>query len=289
MTSSLVRKHLLYLIDNDIPQDSKEIYEIINKKYKIKYIGIYKKDEKNCLYIQTITALQQCKLLSLLQKESVQVDHIEKFKKYEGEMISEYGEKPVYQGFKRKHTGEKVVQNNNTINNIQNIQNTTNNINVIVLNPIGKEDISHITSEYIQSLLSDHELGENTIFVFGAKLYSLPENLNFIARKKDGYIKTLHPGEDNPWVTRPKDSGFDRIVGNLVEKNREVVEIHKDSIPNNDLSNFDEHMNFVDILRNSRDEDVHKMYKKFRDRNMNCLSENILDKKRRLELNIIKK
>ena len=288
--SSLIRKHLLYFSD-DIPQTSDEIYEIINKKYIIKYVGVYYKKDKDkfCLYIQTVTALSPSKLLLLLQKSDIKVESVERFKKYEGEMITECGEKPVYQGYKRKNNTQIInnITNNNIINNnIQNIQNNniTNNINVIVVNPVGQESIEHITADYIKDLLGNHDLKEQTLFVFGAKLYSVPENMNFIAKRKDGYLKALVQGDNEPWVTRSKAEGFDDLVDNLVEKNREAVELHKEGIPQDEILMFDQYMNFADAFRNSPYEEDRKRYRKFRNTNMNCLSENIADKKRRLNL-----
>ena len=121
------------------------------------------------------------------------------------------------------------------------------------------------------------------VFNFGTKLYSVPENMNFKSSLKGGYVSALLPGQQRAWVTRPKGDAFEDLLENLTEKNREAVALYGSDIPQEQIDKFNRNLDWIDEFRDSWFTGDKARYKRFRNEGFNSLSENISDKKRRLE------
>ena len=259
--------------------DVNEIVEILSTNYEIKYCGLFETENIGNIYIQSITRMSSNTVKNLLEgkKEILEIDS---FKNIIGTLIEEVGtfrKQGSITGQKNKKKTQTVV--NNITNNINNV---TNNINVIMVNPIGHESLSHITPEYIQTLLGDTDQDANVIFQFGSKLYSVPENMNFKSSLKVGYVKALVPGKQRAWVTSPKREAFDCIVDNLTEKNLEAVELYGSDVPKEHLEKFHRNLEWITEFKQSYIPEERNRYKRFRNEGLNTLAENINDKKRRL-------
>jgi len=273
--SKLCRKHLIYIQCFRIPT-SKIIYDVLSISYDIKYVGVYLKNDRLCVYVQSINRLKQKNIFGKLSHLELDLESIETFISFEGEIKNEYGTKPAESKFKKQQPITSITNITNNINNI-------NNINVIMVNPVGQETLNHITPDYIQKLLGNVDQDANVVFQFGSKLYSVPENMNFKSSLKVGYVKALLPGNQRAWVTSPKNDAFDNIVENLTEKNVKAVELYGHDVPKEQLEKFHRDIGWITEFKQSYDPEERTRYKRFRDQGLNTLSENISDKKRRIE------
>ena len=150
-----------------------------------------------------------------------------------------------------------------------------------MVNPIGEENLSHITSEFIQQILSENR-GPEVVFKFGTKMYSLQENMNFKTDAKSGYISGFC-ADDRSWVTHRKNDGFEMLMDNLKEKNEEAVLGCLADIPVEDFEQFKCDMHWIREHKISGLQEDVPVYQNFIKDGFNLLAENIRDKKRRIE------
>lgn len=94
--------------------------------------------------------------------------------------------------------------------------------NKIIVNPVGKESLDHITPKFIQGLLAAHQ-EHDVVFRFGTKMYSLQENINFRTSMKSGYVSG-RLDQDGAWETHTKKEGFSMLLDNLKGKIEEAVQ-----------------------------------------------------------------
>jgi len=255
------------------------LFHKLKDSYDIQYLGVYKLKGDQFIYIHLKNTVIGKNLKARVEYADIYVEEIKPCLEFSGTMKSDYGTR-LSRGRKRR----QEVPNITNIHNIDNsVNNTTNNINVIMVNPLGEESLDHITPEYIQSLLSNTEQDANVVFQFGTKLYSIPENMNFISSLKVGYVKALLPGTQRAWLTRPKEDAFETLVENLSEKNRELVELYGDIIPKEHMDRFKLNLGWIEEFSKSFMPEDQLRYKRFRNEGMNSLAENISDKKRRIQ------
>lgn len=263
-------------ISKDVNISTKTITNMISVKYKLNYCALYREKEYICIYLHGKTKMASKYILEIFEEKNIEIKSVSGYSTFVGELFDEDGEIPKHGGSRTKYT-----KNNIPIQSITNIQNI-NNINVIMVNPMGQETLKHITSEYIQKLLENTEQDANVIFKFGTKLYSIPENMNFISSLKDGYVKALVPGSQRAWITGTKEDVFETIVENLSSKNQEAVELYMSDIPKEHIEKFKRNISWINEFRHSYISDEQLCYKRFRNQGLNALSENISDKKRRI-------
>ena len=259
------------------------VFKVLSRNYKMSYCGLYEMDDYNYLYVQNKTKMSSNIVIELL-KDCVEINAIDSFKEVEGNLIKEKGsiKKPGGVIGIKHEQNEKQSSTQSVVTNNINIM-TNNNINVIMVNPIGQESLDHITSAYIQQLLGDTDQDANVVFKFGTKLYSIPENMNFKSSLKVGYVKALLPGSQRAWVTQKKGGAFEMIVENLTEKNIEAVEMYGSDLPKEHLEKFHRNVEWITEFSKSYMPEEQRRYKRFMNEGLNSLSENISDKKRRIE------
>ena len=105
----------------------------------------------------------------------------------------------------------KVINNNVTINNANNIQNNVQNNNTIKLNPYRKEDLSHITDQEYNRLLS---LGYGSVPSFVKKIHfndEKPENHNILLSRADCNDIYVYNNE-NEWECKDKNIVIEQII-----------------------------------------------------------------------------
>ena len=104
----------------------------------------------------------------------------------------------------------KVINNNVTINNNTNTANIQNN-NTIKLNPYRKEDLSHITDQEYNRLLS---LGYGSVPSFVKKIHfndEKPENHNILLSRADCNDIYVYNNE-NEWECKDKNIVIEQII-----------------------------------------------------------------------------
>ena len=134
--------------------------------------------------------------------------------------------------------------NNITINNINN--NTQNNL--VMINPFGKEDLSHLTLQDYKKYLNGFFPG---LVEYIEKVHfdeNAPQNHNIcISNLKSKYI-TIHNG--TKWVTHMRDDVINRFINRkhnqLIDKREELEDLKK--IDKKIIDNFDE---FCETLKNN--------------------------------------
>lgn len=138
----------------------------------------------------------------------------------------------------------------------------------ILVNPLGEESLQHITREYVVDLLKQ-TLNVGVFFMFGLKLYSLPQNVNFRTRK---YCSDVRVRTKDKWITVSKDEAYDEILFMLVEKTHEAVEMYKDGVSEFDMNHFNM---FLPVVLEGRDSPVperKKLYEKRRNKGLDTIA-----------------
>ncbi len=272
-----------------VPPDADEIRQELSASYDTKYVGVYIRNGSVCIYLYFENRVVQRKILSNIRDQGIEADSIAVCTQFRGEeIVTESGNKKRHRGPQKK-TKRKSPVSPSTINNITNNNTTINDnstkINIIIINPIGMECLDHITPEFIQKLLAEHH-GPEVVFEFGTKMYSLKENMNFKTDVKSGYVSGLE-GDDRAWVTHRKNKGFSMLLENLKDKNEEAVQKYVDTIPDEDIDNFEREMLAVREISDRQDDEP--VYGRFIRDGFNVLAANIADKKRRIERDTGKK
>ena len=300
----MFRSKLRVLVDGQCDVSIADIVRTLTAKYNISYCGKHRMDTRCFLYIQNKTKMSP-NVVNKLLNPIITVYEVGAFETLEGDVIECEGifRKPkekLSTTNKRLRNGENNQSgvnhtgtvNNGTINNINNgtINNITHKtiqyINVNI-NPIGMESLDHITPEFLQKLLSEHH-GPDVVFRFGTKMYSLQENMNFKTDPKNGFISGRLE-QDGAWETHRKCDGFNMLMDNLKNKNEEAVLKHIESLPYEDLLNFERDMGWIHEHKTSGLQEDVPVYQKFIRDGFNLLSANIADKKRRIERDTGKK
>jgi hypothetical protein len=149
--------------------------------------------------------------------------------------------------------------NNNTINN--NTINTQNNL--IVINPFGKEDLSHITIEDYNKYLNGFFPG---FIKFIEKVHfdeNAPQNKNIsITNLRSKYL-SVHDGDR--WLTQDKNDVIDNL---LIKKHNQLAGIceeleEKDKIDKSTVDNFEEfcqNYNDIEAKKNTRENVIMMIY-----------------------------
>jgi hypothetical protein len=136
-------------------------------------------------------------------------------------------------------TKQQITQNI-TINNTQN--------NLIMINPFGKEDLSHLGVEDYKKFLNGFFPG---FLKYVEKVHfdeNAPQNHNIcISNLRSKYI-SIHDG--NKWVTKMRDDILERFINKkhnqLIDKREELEDLKK--IDKKIIDNFDE---FCESLENN--------------------------------------
>jgi len=136
-------------------------------------------------------------------------------------------------------TKQQITQNI-TINNTQN--------NLIMINPFGKEDLSHLSVEDYKKFLNGFFPG---FLKYVEKVHfdeNAPQNHNIcISNLRSKYI-SIHDG--NKWVTKMRDDILERFINRkhnqLIDKREELEDLKK--IDKKIIDNFDE---FCESLENN--------------------------------------
>lgn len=274
-----------------IPPIAYELFDEINKVYRLKYVGVYKFEEGKRIYIQFENRISLFNTQTLLINMGIGTEHVSVCTKFDGdEMLTERGSRPKIGGSskRKRRSSSTIINNNDHSTTINNDNSTTNNsVNLIFVNPIGQESLEHITPEFIQNLLSEHH-GPDVVFRFGTKMYSLQENMNFKTDIKSGYI-TGRCEQDGAWTTHRKNDGFEMLLDNLKLKNEEAVLSCLEGIPEEDFEKFKSDMHWIREHKTSGLQEDVPTYQRFIRDGFNLLSANIADKKRRIERDCGKK
>ena len=297
---SIKARRFLVDIDTCTPPDANDLVDRLSAKYaSITYTGVCTKNGKIYIYLQFENRVVQEKLVQSLVQMGVIVNSIIANSIWtSGEIISTYGEMPKMGRIpkKRKHVDQTPSSPQTIINNINNINNsvdnsttnnTTNNVKIVIVNPIGMESLDHISPEFIQNLLAEHN-GPDVVFKFGTKMYSNEENMNFKTNTNSGFISGRLE-QDGAWETHRKSDGFYMLMDNLKSKNEEAVLKHMASLPYEDLLKFERAMGWIHEHKTSGLQEDVPVYNKFVNQGFNLLTANIQDKKRRIERDCGKK
>lgn len=290
-------------IDMSIPPDADDLFEQLSEEYEfLTYVGVYTNDGKLYIYLQFENLVVQSKLVRILVEMGIAMNGIVKSKRMIGEILSEHGEMPKMGRVpkKRKHVDQTPSSPQTIINNINNVDNsvdnstmnnidnsTTNNVKIVIVNPIGMESLDHISPEFIQDPLAEHN-GPDVVFKFGTKMYSNEENMNFKTNTNSGFISGRLE-QDGAWETHRKSEGFYMLMDNLKSKNEEAVLKHMASLPYEDLLKFERAMGWIHEHKTSGLQEDVPVYNKFVKQGFNLLTANIQDKKRRIERDCGKK
>lgn len=273
-----------------LPCEAEELYEQITATNALFYVGIYLLNEEDVyLYLHFKNAFERSRVCSIIKNLGIKIGRVSTYKKIDGEVMSQHGKIFEKGRPKRKKmtSRSRVVNNNTTINNnsnnTTNIYNSTqhNNINIIYVNPIGKETMEHITSNDVQEMLSEC-YGPDVLFRFGSKLYSLEENMNFKADMKSGYI-TGRVEEEGAWETHRKSEGMGMLLDNLKDKNIEAVLKYRGDIPEGHFVRFEGDMHWIYERRWSGLQEDVPVFQKYIREGFTLLSANMKDKIRRVE------
>jgi hypothetical protein len=126
---------------------------------------------------------------------------------------------------------------NQTINN--NTQNNTQN-NLIVINPFGKEDLSHVKLQDYKNYLNSFFPG---FIKYVEKVHfdeNAPQNHNICLTNLRSKYLSIHDGDK--WITKEKNDVIDKLIikkhNQLADKCEELEE--KKEINKNILENFEE-------------------------------------------------
>jgi len=138
-------------------------------------------------------------------------------------------------------TKQQITQNI-TINNTQN--------NLIMINPFGKEDLSHLSVEDYKKFLNGFFPG---FLKYVEKVHfdeNAPQNHNIcISNLRSKYI-SIHENDGNKWVTKMRDDILERFINRkhnqLIDKREELEDLKK--IDKKIIDNFDE---FCESLENN--------------------------------------
>ena len=163
---------VLFASDSILDLDVGAIHDQLCKCYKIGYTGLYDRGTHLSLYIQTESKgvkITPAKVLRICKEFGALETLPKTYKQREGLLVSEMGcfKKPGRQkGSRNKAVNSAVdgrVVNNNTTNitknnhndhSVTNIDNSvTNNTVYVYINPLGEEDMSHITMEQFKKVL----------------------------------------------------------------------------------------------------------------------------------------
>ncbi|CAM9530314.1 unnamed protein product [Pylaiella littoralis] len=292
---SLKSRKFKISITSILPYNATELYNELSKKHTMKYVCIYTDDDEHIsVYANFNNAVVDSRIRLFMKGMDIDTGEISTYKQFEGNLQSEHGKlfsigRPRKRGREIPPANTVINDNSTTINN-NNIDNSTtnnNNINLIIVNPIGSESLDHITPEFIQELLAEHN-GPDVVFRFGTKMYSLTENMNFKTDVKSGYISG-RVERDGSWATHRKNEGFSMLMDNLKDKNEQAVLKYLDTIPNNDLDKFALDMGWIREHKISGLQEDEPVYNKFIREGFNLLTANIADKKRRIERDTGKK
>ena len=139
---------------------------------------------------------------------------------------------------------KQQITQNITINNINN--NTQNNL--VMINPFGKEDLSHLSVEDYKKFLNGFFPG---FLKYIEKVHfdeNAPQNHNIcISNLRSKYL-TIHDGDK--WVTKMRDDIIERFINKkhnqLIDKREELENLKK--IDRKIMDNFDE---FCENLENN--------------------------------------
>jgi hypothetical protein len=209
--------------------------------------------EKKDSYIKHLNRKTPCvKITDKIEliKLELTENHIKETKKIEKKLRKEFNDKLEEQKLETKKIisqlfeqlavekeKNKVINNNVTINNTNN--NNTNNIqqnNTIKLNPYRKEDLSHITDQEYNRLLS---LGYGSVPSFVKKIHfndEKPENHNILLSRADCNDIYVYNNE-NEWECKDKNIVIEQIISdktNMLYNKR----LDKDDIKSYKFDNY---------------------------------------------------
>ncbi|CAM9138244.1 unnamed protein product, partial [Pylaiella littoralis] len=225
--------------------DCETLDNVIRSKYDIVYCGIHSVAGDIYVYIHNRERMSSIGLTKLLY-DILPILEITKFSFFEGQIMDSTGT-ILRHGGNRDHKKRKRAEKSSTINNI-----TNNKINPTFVNSIGQESLDHITPEFILELLAERH-GSGVIFEFGAKMYSVHENMNFKTDVKSGFVSGP-TGDDSAWVTHRKNEGFSVLFDNLKDKTEEAVQKYVDRIPKKDADNFELDMSYIKKISDLQEE-----------------------------------
>jgi hypothetical protein len=225
-------KHIEFLIDDKINNLEKEIETKTRLSLEKKNICMF------CnltLSIKTSTMRhinKYCKVKKELMDEKNKLVE-DKLKKEEKEDNNKLKEELKILKDKVEHLEtKKQITQNITINNTQN--------NLVMINPFGKEDLSHISLQDYKKYLNGFFPG---LVEYIEKVHfdeKAPQNHNIcISNLKSKYI-TVHNG--TRWITQMRDDVIDRFINRkhnqLIDKREELEDLKK--IDKKVIDNFDE-------------------------------------------------
>lgn len=101
-------------------------------------------------------------------------------------------------------------EKNNTIQNITQNITQNNNINIINLNNFGKENLDHLTPEFLSNCLLKLDKGFTTLIENIHFNKDVPENINILLKsEKKNLLKKV---EDGKWIDCDKNNTLDELI-----------------------------------------------------------------------------
>lgn len=97
--------------------------------------------------------------------------------------------------------------------------------------------------------LLKHMLNIRVFGKFGLKLYSLDQNITFLARRQRNEVRLLNYDKWTEMLDKRKVC--DDILENLVEKTREAVDMYRDGIPEHYMNHFNTYTQTIFDYRDS--------------------------------------
>jgi hypothetical protein len=274
------------LYDNNINKlkNIEEEINILSNKIKIKTDKSLK-EINTCMFCNNIQSNKANmirhlnKYCSIKKKMSENIDKLNQDKKDINIIINQYEIKIKDEKIKKlelalnSKLNSKLTTHNITINNINNINNinpTINNTintqnNLVVINPFGKEDLSHITIDDYKKYLNGFFPG---FIKFIEKVHfddNAPQNKNIsITNLRSKYL-SVHDGDQ--WLTQDKNE----VINNLLIKKHNILseiceELEEtDKIDKTTIDNFEEfcqNYNDADAKKNTRENVIMMIYDK---------------------------
>lgn len=238
--------------------DLNTVLEPLLREYpNLVYLGIWYHDGYGYVYAQHAERMSDIMLTKLL-KDHMKITDISSYSTIvDGELQEEWRSKP----FRAK---KRLAVNANT--------------NAIVVNPLHKESLKHITREFVVELLKTLP-GLDVFYQFGLKLYSLEQNANYRTRK--GYNKVKLRCDDG-WKTVSKEEAYDEILQILVERTQDAVNMFKKDIPQYFIDHFETYAESILDYKNSSIPKNKKLYEGRRNKTLNNIAVSMNDRLSRL-------
>lgn len=254
--------------------DSATILELFKERYPlIPYCGFYQLHNQVWLYVHHTKKLSAKQLhRGLLQlRPETKIKGVFKYSTILGTLINESGTRPV-QG--RPDMSSSSTNNGDGTHASSN-HSTAGRKRVVKVNPFAQESLEHITLTYTREMLAQ-DLGWGVLCEFANELYRVEENMNIRVRIKERYLKTKT--SDGLWWTSLKETEYETILRNIVQKYRVVVDTFKERIPADRLAHYEKIVNTIEHMRiHEKDTEERDAYERFGKDAVNIVGENIFE------------